>query len=115
MCCPFFPRDVLDEIWDLIESVSGVFLPTLDIFPDLLSVDKPRFHNHHHQLNVPRQLLEDHDILMVSRLLSISKYIQFDLYKLIFGHVLGVMLSLSVKVLIDLNKIVNLQIPTYIR
>ena len=25
----FFPRDVLDEIWDLIESVSEVFLPTL--------------------------------------------------------------------------------------
>ena len=24
-----FPRDVLDEIWDLIESVLGVFLPTL--------------------------------------------------------------------------------------
>ena len=30
LCCPFSPRDVLDEIWDLIESVSkGVFLPTL--------------------------------------------------------------------------------------
>ena len=26
----FFPRDVLDEIWDLIESVSEGFLPTLD-------------------------------------------------------------------------------------
>ena len=25
----FFPRDVLDEIWDLIGSVSGGFLPTL--------------------------------------------------------------------------------------
>ena len=25
LCCPFFPRDVLDEIWDLTESVSGVF------------------------------------------------------------------------------------------
>ena len=25
----FFPRDVLDEIWDLIESVSESFLPTL--------------------------------------------------------------------------------------
>ena len=25
----FFPRDVLDEIWDLIESVSEGFLPTL--------------------------------------------------------------------------------------
>ena len=24
-----FPRDILDEIWDLIESVSGGFLPTL--------------------------------------------------------------------------------------
>ena len=21
VCCPFFPRDVLEEIWDLIESV----------------------------------------------------------------------------------------------
>ena len=28
LCCPFFPRDVLDEIWGLIESVSNVFLPT---------------------------------------------------------------------------------------
>ena len=27
----FFPRDVLDEIWDLIESVHGFFLPTLPI------------------------------------------------------------------------------------
>ena len=27
----FFPLDVLDEIWDLIESVSEGFLPTLDI------------------------------------------------------------------------------------
>ena len=25
----FFPLDVLDEIWDLIESVSEGFLPTL--------------------------------------------------------------------------------------
>ena len=25
----FFPRDVLDEILDLTESVSGIFLPTL--------------------------------------------------------------------------------------
>ena len=25
LCCPFFPRDVLDEIWDLIESVSEDF------------------------------------------------------------------------------------------
>ena len=24
-CAVFFPRDVLDEIWDLIESVSGGF------------------------------------------------------------------------------------------
>ena len=24
----FFPQDVLDEIWDLIGSVSGSFLPT---------------------------------------------------------------------------------------
>ena len=23
LCCPFSPRDVLDEIWDLIGSVSG--------------------------------------------------------------------------------------------
>ena len=25
LCCPFFPRDVLYEIWDLIESVSEGF------------------------------------------------------------------------------------------
>ena len=31
----FFPRDVLDEIWNLIESVSEVFLPTL-----IESIDK---------------------------------------------------------------------------
>ena len=38
LCRPFFPRDVLDEIWDLIESVSGGF-PTYSyntcIFNDL--------------------------------------------------------------------------------
>ena len=32
----FFPLDVLDEIWDLIESVSEGFLPTLPIFRDCL-------------------------------------------------------------------------------
>ena len=26
LCCPFFTLDVLDEIWDVIESVSEVFL-----------------------------------------------------------------------------------------
>ena len=26
LCCPFFPLDVLDEIWDLIDSVSEGFL-----------------------------------------------------------------------------------------
>ena len=33
LCCPFFPRDVLDEIWDLIESVSEgfFFLTTLTL------------------------------------------------------------------------------------
>ena len=31
LCCPFPPRDVLDEILSLIESVSEVFLPTLAI------------------------------------------------------------------------------------
>ena len=25
LCCPFFSRDVLDEFWDLIESVSEGF------------------------------------------------------------------------------------------
>ena len=25
LCCPFFPLDVLDEVWDLIESVSKGF------------------------------------------------------------------------------------------
>ena len=29
----FFPVDVLDEIWDLIESVSERFLPTLLLHP----------------------------------------------------------------------------------
>ena len=28
---PFFPLDVLDEIWDVIESVLRDFLPTLPI------------------------------------------------------------------------------------
>ena len=28
--CPFSPRDVLDEIWDLTESVSEGFLPTIN-------------------------------------------------------------------------------------
>ena len=31
LCCPFSPRDVLDEIWDRIESVS-------ENFPNLLSI-----------------------------------------------------------------------------
>ena len=26
LCCPFSPLDVLDEIWDVIESVSEGFL-----------------------------------------------------------------------------------------
>ena len=26
LCCPFFPVDVLDEIWDVTESVSDGFL-----------------------------------------------------------------------------------------
>ena len=26
LCCPFFPLDVSDEIWDVIESVSEGFL-----------------------------------------------------------------------------------------
>ena len=25
LCCPFSPRDIMDEIWDLIESVSESF------------------------------------------------------------------------------------------
>ena len=29
-CDVLFPRDFLDEIWDLIESVSEVILPTLE-------------------------------------------------------------------------------------
>ena len=32
LCCPFSPRDVLDKIWGLIESVFEVFLPTFKIF-----------------------------------------------------------------------------------
>ena len=40
----FFPQDVLDETWDLIESVSEGFLPTFKVnqsnFPeDLLAID----------------------------------------------------------------------------
>ena len=31
-----FPRDVLDEIWDLIESVSEGFLPTFPSFQSQL-------------------------------------------------------------------------------
>ena len=31
LCCPLFPLDVLDEIWDLIESVSEAF-PTYSYF-----------------------------------------------------------------------------------
>ena len=29
MCCPFYQRDILDKIWDVIKSVSEGFLPTL--------------------------------------------------------------------------------------
>ena len=29
LCCPFFSRDVLDEIWDLMSQCLRVFLPTL--------------------------------------------------------------------------------------
>ena len=29
-CAAFFPRDVLDEIWDFIETVSEGFLPILN-------------------------------------------------------------------------------------
>ena len=29
-CAVLFPRDFLDEIWDLIESLSEVILPTLE-------------------------------------------------------------------------------------
>ena len=35
-CAVLFPRDVLDEILDLIESVSEGFLPTLEIHSILL-------------------------------------------------------------------------------
>ena len=31
LCCPFFPLDVLDEIWNLIESVSEGFLTYLTL------------------------------------------------------------------------------------
>ena len=37
-CAVPFPRDVLDEIWDLIESVSECFIPT---FPLLYTGMKP--------------------------------------------------------------------------
>ena len=32
LCCPFYPRGVLVEIWDLIELVSGGFLPTFTAY-----------------------------------------------------------------------------------
>ena len=31
LCAVFFPLDVLDEIWDLTESVSEGFVPTLPL------------------------------------------------------------------------------------
>ena len=37
----FFPLDVLDEIWDLIESVSEGFLTNSHIFPRTLKYCKP--------------------------------------------------------------------------
>ena len=39
LCCPFSPRDVLDEIWDLIESVSEGF-PTyfFNIYSSILDL-----------------------------------------------------------------------------
>ena len=42
LCCPFFPLDVLDGIWDLIESVSEGCLTysfkTLDQYLTLIQV-----------------------------------------------------------------------------
>ena len=38
-CAVFFPRDVLDEIWDLIESVSEGF-PTYSCSITILSLEK---------------------------------------------------------------------------
>ena len=32
MCCPFSPRDVLNEIWDLTESFSEDFLKATDTY-----------------------------------------------------------------------------------
>ena len=37
--CPFSPRDILDEIWDLIESVSEGFLN----YPNCTKIYKARF------------------------------------------------------------------------
>ena len=36
LCCPFSPLDVLDEIWDLIESVSEEFLTYFFILKEFL-------------------------------------------------------------------------------
>ena len=53
LCCPFSPRDVLDEIWDLIESVSEDFPTYSSIFQSeplhlssylaLLHLEQPKF------------------------------------------------------------------------
>ena len=39
----FFPGDVLDEILNLIESVSEGFLPTLDVYMDCSLAILPTF------------------------------------------------------------------------
>ena len=39
---PFFPRDVLDEVWDLIESVSGGFSYLLFLFGDDVVIEEQR-------------------------------------------------------------------------
>ena len=39
----FFPRDILDEIWDLIESVSeGLLLPTIPRKPNKQVSEEPK-------------------------------------------------------------------------
>ena len=54
----FFPQDVLDEIWDLIESVSEGFLPTLISWADFSDLFRNiiiRYKRIGYNVNVMRQ------------------------------------------------------------
>ena len=64
LCCPFFPLDVLDEIWDLIESVSGGFLTYsfLSLFIQCFGVIK---HKYVWQVFLPNFHLNIHSCIYV--------------------------------------------------